>query len=291
MYNFNFFHFSYKSLFLNKSLYFYKKFTTISDNPDNSINSKNNSFVPEGAVKYINAETEKLQILTETNKKAGVYLWLHLESGKKYVGSASNLSKRLSYYFSKANIARNKKSRIYNALLHYGYSSFSLTILEFIDITNLSKSEAKKLILEREQFYLNSLSPEYNILKTAGSLLGFNHSDDSLVKFKKAKEGENNPMFGKFHSKETKLKMSEIKKGKPITEQAKLKMSLANSKKVFIFTSDSLSNEKTLFKIFDNFLEATEFLKCSKRTLSRYLDKNKIFREKWLLFSKDISSN
>ena len=106
-----------------------------------------------------------------------------------------------------------KKSRIKNALLHFGYSSFSVTILELIDITNLSKDEAKKLIIEREQYYIDCILPEYNILKTAGSLLGFNHSKDTVLKFKKAKNNENNPMFGKFHSKETKLKMSKIKKG------------------------------------------------------------------------------
>ncbi len=41
---------------------------------------------------------------------------------------------------------------IYNALVYYGYLAFSLTILEYINISNLSKKEAYKLILEREQF-------------------------------------------------------------------------------------------------------------------------------------------
>jgi len=31
---------------------------------------------------------------------------------------------------------------IYNALLVHGYSAFTLTILEYLDITNLSKEEA-----------------------------------------------------------------------------------------------------------------------------------------------------
>jgi len=49
---------------------------------------------------------------------------------------------------------------IYNALRNHGYSAFSLTILEYIDVTNLSKEESRKLILEKEQFYLDSLAPE-----------------------------------------------------------------------------------------------------------------------------------
>jgi group I intron endonuclease len=34
-------------------------------------------------------------------------------------------------------------------------------------------------VIEREQFYLDTFNPEYNILKVAGSLLGFKHSEDS----------------------------------------------------------------------------------------------------------------
>jgi hypothetical protein len=51
--------------------------------------------------------------------------------------------------------------------------------LEYIDVSNLPKEEARKLILEREQYYLDLLKPEYNILKVAGSSLGFKHSEES----------------------------------------------------------------------------------------------------------------
>ena len=45
---------------------------------------------------------------------------------------------------------------IYNALTYHGYDTFSVTILEIINITNLSKKDARKLILEREQYYLDT---------------------------------------------------------------------------------------------------------------------------------------
>jgi group I intron endonuclease len=253
---------------------------------DNNLKLNNNLFV--SSVVYSNIDKDKLQILIDTKNKAGIYLWTHLDSNKKYIGSSVNLSRRFTYYFSKVNISRHKKSRIHNALLNYRYSSFSLAILEFINITNLPKDEAKKLILEREQYYFDYILPEYNILKTAGSLLGFSHSIETLIKFKNAKENENNPMFGKYHSKETKIKMSDIKKGKFQSKETKLKISLTNSKKVFIYNNDSLSNKKILIKYFDNF--SKKYLNCSKRTLSRYIDKNKLLNKKWFLFSKDINN-
>ena len=60
---------------------------------------------------------------------------------------------------------------ICNALAYHGYDTFSVTILEIINITNLSKKDVRKLILEREQYYLDTLEPEYNIQKIADSFL------------------------------------------------------------------------------------------------------------------------
>jgi hypothetical protein len=47
-------------------------------------------------------------------------------------------------YFSIKCLEKNKTSYICNALKAYDYSAFSLSILEIIDITNLSKQDARK---------------------------------------------------------------------------------------------------------------------------------------------------
>ena len=58
---------------------------------------------------------------------------------------------------------------ICNALQNYKYFVFSLSIIEYIDITNLSSGlgpeESHKLILFREQHYLNTLSLSLIYLK------------------------------------------------------------------------------------------------------------------------------
>jgi NUMOD1 domain len=83
--------------------------------------------------------------------------------------------------------------------------------------------------------------------------------------------------------------MSEIKKGKFKSKETKLKISITNSKKLFIYINESSSNKKILDKSFDNFSKAAKYLNCSKRTLSRYIDNNKILKKKWFLYSKDIN--
>jgi group I intron endonuclease len=64
---------------------------------------------------------------------------------------------------------KNRESLIISrALIKYGYSSFSLEILEYCDIADLTK---------KEQYYLDKLNPGYNIFKIAASSLGFLHSE------------------------------------------------------------------------------------------------------------------
>ncbi len=55
------------------------------------------------------------------------------------------------------------------------HSNFTLEILEYC-----SKDE----IIKREQYFLNKIKPEYNILQKAGSSLGFKHKLETIKKLK-----------------------------------------------------------------------------------------------------------
>jgi len=84
------------------------------------------------------------------------------------------LSNRFYYYFNlKAMILNLKISLIARALIKYGYSNFQLEILEYCEPSNC---------IDREQYYIDLLKPEYNILKTAGSKLGSKHSVETRNK-------------------------------------------------------------------------------------------------------------
>jgi len=139
---------------------------------------------------YSNAEADKDIILKENKNKSGIYKWKNIINDKQYIGSAVDLSDRLSKDYSTAkameNYLKNYKSSIYSALLKHGYENFSLTILEYC--------EPEKCI-EREDYYLCSLPHEYNILP--GSSLGHKHSDKTKKIMSDAKKGENNPNYGK----------------------------------------------------------------------------------------------
>lgn len=65
---------------------------------------------------------------------------------------------------------------INKALIKHGYSKFKLDILEYCDA---------KDVVTREQYYMDYLKPEYNVLKVAYSSLGYKHSKETLVKISK----------------------------------------------------------------------------------------------------------
>lgn len=135
------------------------------------------------SILYIDSLLNKSNILIENKGKSGIYRWVNILSNKSYIGSSTNITKRLRKYYC-INYLNNKiikdNSRIYRALLEYGHSNFNLEILEYCD---------KKSLITREQYYLDLLKPEYNICKTAGSMLGFKHSEKTLLKFKNRETG------------------------------------------------------------------------------------------------------
>ena len=152
-------------------------------------------------VSFDNPDTQKLEIYNEIKGKAGVYRWVY--ENKSYIGSSTNLRRRIFTYYSLKYLSLWKNSIIGKALLKYGYSSFRFEILEYCE---------PEKCLEREQYYLDLLKPEYNILKKAGSSLGFKHSEETVIKISTASKG-NQKAKGLKHSEETKAKISVANKG------------------------------------------------------------------------------
>jgi len=130
---------------------------------------------------YEDPVKDKVDILKDNKDKCGIYKWTNKINGKTYIGSSVNLSLRISNYLSRNYLSKRVSiynSQIYNALLVHNNSDFRLEILEYCD---------RSIIIEKEQYYIDKHKPEYNILRVAGSSLGFKHSEETLSKFKSRK--------------------------------------------------------------------------------------------------------
>lgn len=157
---------------------------------------------------YNNALSDKKIILDDNKNKPGIYRWINKLNDNTYIGSGLNLSKRLSDYYNQSELKRNPRP-IHAALLKYGYENFRLEILEYCKADEL---------INKEQYYLDLLDPEYNILKFAYSLLGYKHTPENIAKFKLKKV-----------SQELKDILSSVHLGKEVSQETRDKLSLATS--------------------------------------------------------------
>ena len=104
-------------------------------------------------------------------------MWKNLINDKQYIGSAVDLSNKLSSYYYTTymeNTLKISRSHIYCALLKNGHANFSITILEYCEPDKC---------LEREGYYWKLFKPEYNIAKKPGApMSGRNHSEETKKK-------------------------------------------------------------------------------------------------------------
>lgn len=150
---------------------------------------------------------------------------------------------------------------INKALLKYGYSGFSLLILEYCE---------PEVCTDREQYYIDLYKPEYNILKFAGSRLGYTHTEETLAKLQNRKvsaewrvlmseksKGEN-PMFGRTGA------------DNPMFGKVKPEGSGRPSQKIEVL--DLLTNEKIEY---DSISAASLALNIKVHRISMYFSNNK----------------
>jgi len=98
-------------------------------------------------IKYNNADADKINIFADNRNKIGIYRWINNLNGKTYIGSSINLSVILFYtYYSLRYLAKSNRP-MERALLKYGFSNFSLEILDYCNSEDL---------LKREQYYLDT---------------------------------------------------------------------------------------------------------------------------------------
>jgi len=109
-----------------------------------------------------------------TANRKGIYLITNVINKKQYVGSSLNVYYRMQNHRCRLAKNNHKNPKLQNGYNKYGLSNFAFTILEFV--------EDKNKLLEREQYYIDTLKPWYNVLPIAGNVLGLKHSPETIEK-------------------------------------------------------------------------------------------------------------
>jgi group I intron endonuclease len=155
------------------------------------MNKNNNNKIIIPVIIYTDVNRDKSLIYKENKNKSSIYRFNNLITGKSYLGSSINLGSRLSIYYSEKAMLAKVKTRtsiIYSALLKHGYDNFTLDILEYCEID---------VLIKREQYYIDTLKPKYNILKAANSRIGCKHSLETRALLNLKLKSVNNPSYGK----------------------------------------------------------------------------------------------
>jgi group I intron endonuclease len=202
----------------------------------------------------------------------------------------------MQYYNIKYITRASKSSLICRALLKYGYSSFHLDILECCEPSK---------VIEREQYYIDTLKPEYNILKVAGSFFGFKHSIESIEKMSEIARNRSEETIAKLraaalgktykHTEEAINKIRESMLGRKHTKETREKLSIIQSNRIkppvkglSIQIKDTLTGE---ISNYDSLRSAGKALNSSHSSIKINLDNGKLYRKRYIITSiRDDSS-
>lgn len=160
--------------------------------------------------------------------QSGIYKITHTESNRFYVGSAKSIKSRWSTH--RQDLIKNKHHSKYLQSIYnkYGKDSIIYEVIEYCEISEL---------LIREQHYLDTLKPVLNTVKTAGSPIGYKHSEET-----KRKQSERQRGRKVTFSEEALVNIREGHKNRVYSPEVKLKMSLvAKSNNNFKPTVESIA--------------------------------------------------
>lgn len=160
-------------------------------------------------------------------KYCGIYKILNTVNDNFYIGSSVDITGRLSQHRSSLKKGTHHNMHLQNAWNKYGEGAFTFTIIE-------ECQPIKQVLLEREQYYIDTLKPAYNHLLIAGSRLGSKHTYEVKAKISNSSKGKtfsaatrkklSIALMGKVVSDETKRNMSESHIGKKLTDEQKAKI-------------------------------------------------------------------
>jgi group I intron endonuclease len=106
---------------------------------------------------------------------AHIYKITNIKNNKIYVGFTINeIEVRLRNHIRASRQNKSRHTYLHSAIRKYGEIYFVIEELEF--------GEDKKLLKEREKFWIEKLNPDYNLTKGGEGCLGYKHSKDAKFK-------------------------------------------------------------------------------------------------------------
>lgn len=174
--------------------------------------------------------------------KSGIYMFFNMISGKRYVGSSTDIYNRIHEHYYNLKNNKSHNAHFQSSWNKYGEEAFMFCVLEYCDT---------EIRFSREQYYIDTLKPEYNLsLNVVAN-------------------------FGHKVSEETKSKISDTLKEKYNSGEIETYKQQHKWKTTYVY--DVIS--KTLVGEFPNHISALRFLNDSHGGYSE----NKLFKKQYCM--------
>lgn len=105
-----------------------------------------------------------------------VYQIFNTKNSRSYIGSTVNFSQRKRRHFNDLKKGCHSSVFMQRDYAKCGVEAFEIRVIEQVELPSN--------LIAREQFWIDSLKPEYNSAKIAGSTLGIKHSIEAVLKNK-----------------------------------------------------------------------------------------------------------
>lgn len=118
---------------------------------------------------------------------SGIYKIESITNGKIYIGSAVNIKRREKEHFNNLKKRTHVNIILQNHVNKHGVDDLVFTVIETC---------FKERLIMQEQYYIDTLKPEFNICFIAGSTLGLKWKEEAKQRQREINTGEMNPMYG-----------------------------------------------------------------------------------------------
>jgi len=139
-------------------------------------------------------------------KISGIYqIQSKIKPERIYIGSATDFKTRQATHLCILRKNRHDNGRLQNHFNKYGIDDLVFSVIEECSV---------ELLTQREQYYIDTLKPFFNICLLVGRPLGVKRSKETRRKISEAKRGKPSIFKGTHKSSESKEKQSIIMKGR-----------------------------------------------------------------------------
>jgi group I intron endonuclease len=227
---------------------------------------------------------------------AGIYVIINLVNGDMYAGSA--VTGRMFIRFHKHLYSLTGSVKVAAAVRKYGLSNFAFIVIEVLEPSFPPYGGTgvldNKLLLSREQYYIDTLPTEYNIALFAGNTKGVLHTEQTKAAMRKNYSDERREMIGSLNRGKTLspetielIRLASLNRS-PMSDNTRALVS-ANSAKAQLYTLSrvdgasfsSAGGEVVFSEVLRTLPVVAGVIGCGEKTVRRAVASNGIVKKTW----------